>query len=244
MIFRRSSSSALTEPPQLDPTAPLMSLKGVEKSFPVGAGQTFVLRRIALDIKPGEFVSIMGPSGAGKSTLLHILGMHDSAWSGEYHLMGHPIHALAAEGSRRAAEAAHRLRVSELSPARQPDGLREHRAAALLSRRARSPSVRAPSPACSIASASSPRRISIRISSPADSSSSSAWHARSSPTRRSSSPTSRPATCTRRRVRRSWSCSSGSTIRGTTIIQVTHSETNAGYGDRIIKLRDGYIDTS
>ena len=94
MIFRRSSSSALTEPPQLDPTAPLMSLKGVEKSFPVGAGQTFVLRRVALDIKAGEFVSIMGPSGAGKSTLLHILGMHDSAWSGEYHLMGHPIHAL------------------------------------------------------------------------------------------------------------------------------------------------------
>jgi len=94
MIFRRSSSSALTEPPQLDPTAPLMSLRGVEKSFPVGAGQTFVLRRIALDIKPGEFVSIMGPSGAGKSTLLHILGMHDSAWSGEYYLMGHPIHAL------------------------------------------------------------------------------------------------------------------------------------------------------
>jgi ABC-type lipoprotein export system ATPase subunit len=72
-----------------------MSLKGVEKSFPVGAGQTFVLRRVALDIKAGEFVSIMGPSGAGKSTLLHILGMHDSAWSGEYHLMGHPIHALA-----------------------------------------------------------------------------------------------------------------------------------------------------
>ena len=70
MIFRRSSSSALTEPPQLDPTAPLMSLRSVEKSFPVGAGQTFVLRRIALDIKPGEFVSIMGPSGAGKSTLL------------------------------------------------------------------------------------------------------------------------------------------------------------------------------
>src|SRR4026209_1776673 len=94
MIFRRSAS-ALTEPPQLDPPAALMSLKGIEKSFPVGAGQTFVLRRIALDIKAGEFVSIMGPSGAGKSTLLHILGMHDSAWSGEYHLMGHPIHALA-----------------------------------------------------------------------------------------------------------------------------------------------------
>ena len=37
-----------------------------------------MLRRIDLDIKEGEFVSIMGPSGAGKSTLLHILGMHDA----------------------------------------------------------------------------------------------------------------------------------------------------------------------
>ena len=37
-----------------------------------------------MDIKEGEFVSIMGPSGAGKSTLLHVLGMHDSAWTGEY----------------------------------------------------------------------------------------------------------------------------------------------------------------
>ena len=94
MIFRRSSSSALTEPPPLDPNTPVMSLRGVEKSYPVGAGQVFVLRRVNIDIKPGEFVSIMGPSGAGKSTLLHILGMHDSAWAGEYHLMGHPIHAL------------------------------------------------------------------------------------------------------------------------------------------------------
>jgi len=98
MLFKRSSSSALTDAPW-EPTGnqPLMSLRAVEKSFPVGAGQTYVLRRIAIDIKPGEFVSIMGPSGAGKSTLLHILGMHDSAWSGEYHLMGHPIHALPAK---------------------------------------------------------------------------------------------------------------------------------------------------
>src|SRR6187399_1508520 len=72
----------------------LISLRSVEKSYPVGAGQTYVLRRIAIDIKPGEFVSIMGPSGAGKSTLLHILGMHDSAWSGEYYFMDQPVHRL------------------------------------------------------------------------------------------------------------------------------------------------------
>jgi ABC-type lipoprotein export system ATPase subunit len=36
----------------------------------------------------------MGPSGAGKSTLLHILGMHDGAWTGEFEFLGHPVHAL------------------------------------------------------------------------------------------------------------------------------------------------------
>ena len=56
----------------------LVSLRNIEKSFPHGVGRSYVLRRIDLDIKEGEFVSIMGPSGAGKSTLLHILGMHDA----------------------------------------------------------------------------------------------------------------------------------------------------------------------
>ena len=73
---------------------PLIRLVDIEKSFAHGPGRTFVLRRISLDIQEGDFVSIMGPSGAGKSTLLHILGMHDSAFAGEYHLMGEPVHAL------------------------------------------------------------------------------------------------------------------------------------------------------
>jgi ABC-type lipoprotein export system ATPase subunit len=93
MLFKRSPTPAAEAVP-LDPTAPLISMRGVEKSFPQGGGQTWVLRRIAVDIKPGEFVSIMGPSGAGKSTLLHIMGMHDHGWSGEYYLLGHPIHGL------------------------------------------------------------------------------------------------------------------------------------------------------
>src|SRR6266849_6078554 len=72
----------------------LISLRAVEKSYPHGVGRTFVLRRINADIKEGEFVSIMGPSGAGKSTLLHVLGMHDSAWTGEYFFADQPIHKL------------------------------------------------------------------------------------------------------------------------------------------------------
>jgi putative ABC transport system ATP-binding protein len=72
----------------------MIRLVNVEKSYRHGLSQTFVLRRISADIRAGEFVSIMGPSGAGKSTLLHILGMHDGAWSGEYWLHDQPVHAL------------------------------------------------------------------------------------------------------------------------------------------------------
>ena len=72
----------------------MIQLRNVEKYFEHGPTKTFVLRRINLDIREGDFVSVMGPSGAGKSTLLHLLGMHDSAWTGEYYLMGHPVHKL------------------------------------------------------------------------------------------------------------------------------------------------------
>ncbi len=72
----------------------LIQLRNVEKYFEHGPTKTFVLRRINLDIREGEFVSIMGPSGAGKSTLLHLLGMHDSSWTGEYYLMDQPIHRM------------------------------------------------------------------------------------------------------------------------------------------------------
>ena len=53
----------------------MIELRGVEKSYPQGGGQVYVLRRVDVVIEEGEFVSVMGPSGAGKSTLLHILGM-------------------------------------------------------------------------------------------------------------------------------------------------------------------------
>ncbi len=75
----------------------MISLRKVEKYFPQGVTKAYVLRRIDLDIKPGEFVSIMGPSGAGKSTLLHILGMHDHSWNGEYSFDEVPVHSLNAK---------------------------------------------------------------------------------------------------------------------------------------------------
>ena len=79
----------------------MIRLRNVEKSLKQGAGQIFLLRRIDLEIAPGDFVTVMGPSGAGKSTLLSILGLLDAAWTGEYELFGEAVHQLS--GKQRAA---------------------------------------------------------------------------------------------------------------------------------------------
>ena len=72
----------------------MISLRNVEKFYEAGGSRNYVLRRVNIDVKPGEFVSIMGPSGAGKSTMLHILGMHDTAWSGEFYFDDQPVHKI------------------------------------------------------------------------------------------------------------------------------------------------------
>lgn len=70
----------------------MISLRNVEKFYPLGVTKQYVLRQITLDIDQGEFVTVMGPSGAGKSTLLGILGMLDGAWAGEYYFVDNPVH--------------------------------------------------------------------------------------------------------------------------------------------------------
>ena len=72
----------------------MITLRSVEKVYPLKGGVFYALRNINLQINEGEFVSIMGPSGSGKSTLLHILGLHDSAWGGEFTLQGEAVHKL------------------------------------------------------------------------------------------------------------------------------------------------------
>jgi ABC-type lipoprotein export system ATPase subunit len=72
----------------------MIVLHKVGKSYPQGPGRYYVLRNIELAVREGEFVSIMGPSGAGKSMLLHILGMYDGAFEGEYRFMDQPVHTL------------------------------------------------------------------------------------------------------------------------------------------------------
>jgi putative ABC transport system ATP-binding protein len=73
----------------------MIELRDIERSYATGPTKTYVLRQINLQIGQGEFVTIMGPSGAGKSTLLSIIGMLDNAWSGEYCFLDQPVHALA-----------------------------------------------------------------------------------------------------------------------------------------------------
>ena len=73
----------------------MIELRDVERSYQTGPTRSYVLRRIDLTIREGEFVTIMGPSGAGKSTLLAILGMLDHTWTGEFHFLGEPVHTLA-----------------------------------------------------------------------------------------------------------------------------------------------------
>jgi len=101
-FFSRSAppaSTAAASVPETESLAPnaLVALRNIEKSYAHGTSRSYVLRRINVDIKEGEFVSIMGPSGAGKSTLLHIIGMHDSAWTGEYYFLDQPVHRLGAK---------------------------------------------------------------------------------------------------------------------------------------------------
>jgi putative ABC transport system ATP-binding protein len=73
---------------------PLIRTRNVEKSYPYKGGRTFVLRQIELDVAEGEFVTIMGPSGSGKSTLLAILGMLDSEFEGEYWFDEQAVHSM------------------------------------------------------------------------------------------------------------------------------------------------------
>jgi len=75
----------------------MIQLRNIEKSFPTQTSPTYVLRQITVDIAEGEFVTIMGPSGAGKSTLLSVIGFYDHSWTGEYDFNGEPVHRLKAK---------------------------------------------------------------------------------------------------------------------------------------------------
>jgi putative ABC transport system ATP-binding protein len=72
----------------------MLELKGIYKWYNTGNNRTFLLKDVDLSVKEGDFISIMGPSGSGKSTLLNVIGMLDTFDQGEYHFLHESVHKL------------------------------------------------------------------------------------------------------------------------------------------------------
>jgi ABC-type lipoprotein export system ATPase subunit len=72
----------------------MIKLHNIEKFYSNKVIKTYVLRNINLEIEEGEFVSVMGPSGSGKTTLLNLIGMLDTPSDGEYYFYDEPIHKM------------------------------------------------------------------------------------------------------------------------------------------------------
>jgi len=220
----------------------MIRLRNLEKTVRQGAGQIWLLRRIDLEIAAGDFVTVMGPSGAGKSTLLAILGLLDSAFTGEYQLLGENVHELP---QKKRAELAKRnigfvfqkyhllddLTVAENLevPLSYRDLKSAERASLVADALDRFGIVGKKDLYPSQLSGGQQQLVGVAravIASPrlllAD-----------EPTGNLHSQQGEEIMRLFRELNR----------LGTTIVQVTHSETNAAFGNRVIRLRDGWIES-
>lgn len=219
----------------------MIQLNNIERSYDTKAGRTWVLRQVTLDIDKGDFVSVMGPSGAGKSTLLNVLGMFDSDWSGEYWLDGHPVHELP---QKKRADLGRRhigfvfqqyhllddLTVYENLeiPLTYRDVARSEREGIVADMLDRFGIVGKKDLYPSQLSGGQQQLVAVAramVASPA-------LILADEPTGALHSDQGRMIMQTLKQLNDA----------GTTIVQVTHSEENAAYGDHIIRLRDGWMD--
>ena len=72
----------------------MIQLKNIDKYYDAKFQRTFILKGVNLEVKQGEFLSVMGPSGSGKSTLLNIIGLLDEPSAGEYYFWDEPAHKI------------------------------------------------------------------------------------------------------------------------------------------------------
>jgi ABC-type lipoprotein export system ATPase subunit len=218
----------------------VLAVRGLEKSVPSGAGRQYLLRRVDVTVAAGEFVTVMGPSGAGKSTLLAVLGMLDASWDGEYDFWGEPVHRLAPR-QRAALAREHIGFVFQQYHLLDDLTVAENLAAPLEYRRM-------PKPARDALVADALDRFGIvakRDLFPRQLSGGQQQLvavARAVITRPrvllADEPTGNLHSAQAREIMELFRRLNA---EGTTIVQVTHSEANAGYGHRVVQLRDGWI---
>ena len=182
----------------------MIQLKNIERSYKAGSGQSWVLRRINLEIREGEFITFMGPSGAGKSSLLNILALLDDAWQGEYWFQENIDLPLSYKDIPRrerqslVADTLDRFQIvakKDLYPSKLSGGQQQlvGIARAVIHK---PPLLLADEPTGNLHSGQAKEIMELFR---------------------------------------------GLNQQGTTIVQVTHSEANAGYGSRTIQLRDGWL---
>jgi putative ABC transport system ATP-binding protein len=220
----------------------LVRLRNLERCYRTKAGMNYVLRQINLDVAEGEFITFMGPSGAGKSTLLGVLGMYDHGWEGEYWLAEQPVHKL---GTRQRAalnkqyvgfvfQQFHLL--DDLTVAENLDVPLSYR------------DVKSPQRAALVADALD--RFGIVGKKDLFPSQLSGGQQQLVAVARAviagpklilaDEPTGNLHSTQAKQIMELFKKLNG---EGTTIIQVTHSESNAAYGNRVIQLKDGWVVT-
>ena len=218
----------------------MIRLRNLERSYKTPAGQFWVLRRVNLDIQEGEFLTVMGPSGAGKSSLLNVLALLDDSWGGEYWFREAAVHSMK---RKERAELAKRnigmvfqsyhllddLTVEENIdlPLSYKDIPRHQRQSMVADTLDRFQIVAKKDLFPSQLSGGQQQLVGVAravIHKPA-------LLLADEPTGNLHSSQAREIMELFRELNQ----------QGTTIVQVTHSETNAGYGSRTIQVKDGWI---